>query len=148
MSDEEAKALRERPPGPRLLVGLPEGTAAGGGASTGSGDENRLRTMIQTITLPALGVPEAIRRRSANRFVEDLIRAQGKGECEVIVPFADAHSPHVPVLSLCPGVRGIQFMRKVDDEWVATGGGWMTGKDILRRFVPLIRKHASLTVKP
>jgi len=136
------------PPGPHLLAGPPGGTTAGGGASTGSSYENRVRTMVQAITLPALGVPEAIRRRSANRFVEDVIRAQGKGECTVIVPFADVHSPLVPVLSLCPGERGIQFMRKDGDEWVATAGGWMTSEDIFRQFEPLIQKHASLTVKP
>lgn len=147
LSDQEAKDL-SGPPGPRLLARPPAGTGTGGGSSAPSRYENLLRTMIQTITLPALGAPEAIQRRSQNPFVENQILAQGKGECTVIVPFADVHSPLVPVLSVCPNERGIQFMRKDGDEWVATAGGWMTGEDILRRFEPLIRKQASLTVRP
>ncbi len=39
-------------------------------------------------------------------------------------------------------------MSKNGDRWIATAGGWMTHTDILRRFEPLIRKHASLTVRP
>lgn len=147
LSDQEAKNISGLQ-GVHLLAGPPDGTANGRDAPTASADENALRTTVQTIKLPALGDPEAIRHRSANRFVDDWIRAQGKGKCTVIVPYSDVHSPLVPVLSLCPGEHGIQFMRKDGDEWIATAGGWMTNEDIVRRFEPLIRNHASLTVRP
>lgn len=66
----------------------------------------------------------------------------------MIVPFADVNSPLVPVLSICSKMRVIQFLRKNGDEWIATADGWLTNKEILRRFAPLIRKHASLIVRP
>ena len=148
LSDEEASGLIEQRDLPRLfLLELPEGHTFEDESSSGN-DENHLWTREDSITLPALGLPEAIKRRSANHFVEELIRAQGKGECTVIVPFADSHSPHVPVFSDCPGEKGIQFLRKDDDGWIATAGGWMTDRRTLRRFEPRIRKHASLTVTP
>ncbi len=109
---------------------------------------NRIQTNITTIRLPVLSLPAAALNKIKNQFVEDLIRGQGKGPCKVIVPFADKHAPLVPVLTICPGQRGIQFWRKVDDSWIATAGGWMQQQDILRRFEPRIRKYASLTVVP
>lgn len=147
-SDQEAAALGTVPREPRLILGIPEHKGGPDKAASSNSFGNRLRVSAQTITLPALGIPEAIRQRRTNRFVEDLIRSQGKGGCMVVVPFADLHSPLVPVLSLCPGRRGIQFMRKDGDSWAPTAGGWMTDDETLRRFEPLIRKHASLTIMP
>ncbi len=82
-SDEEAKAIALIGPRvPRLLLEPPEGQGTKAGPitpdSATSPYENRVRTVAATITLPDLGVPEVIRRRSANRFVENEILAQGR----------------------------------------------------------------------
>ena len=137
----------DRVSSPRLLAGT-ETTSLGASQGKEDSTEDRLITTIQVITLPRLRAPEAIRDRKVNKFVENLIRSQVGGDCTVIVPFADLHSPLVPVLSVCAESRGIQFMRKDGDEWVASVGGWVSSGEVLNHFEPLVKRHASLVVSP
>jgi hypothetical protein len=145
-SDREMRSL-DRVSSPRLLAGT-ETTSLGASQGKEDSTEDRLITTIQVITLPRLRAPEAIRDRKVNKFVENLIRSQVGGDCTVIVPFADLHSPLVPVLSVCAESRGIQFMRKDGDEWVASVGGWVSSGEVLNHFEPLVKRHASLVVSP
>ena len=148
-ANEVAKFAEWHRAGPRLLAGLPEGESTGAGSSQlGNEEEVQVRTLFRKVRLPALRLPEAIRQRAANRFVEGFVRAQAERQCSVTVPFADHHAPLVPVLYDCPGSRGIQFMRKNEETWYETAGGWMEDGITVRQLVPRIRKYASLILKP
>jgi hypothetical protein len=54
----------------------------------------------------------------------------------------------IPVLYDCLGQQGIQFMKKNEETWYETAGGWMAGGFTVRQFEPRIRKYASLILKP
>lgn len=132
VSDQEFKASR-------AWLGL---------APSKEDDVDPLETVQQTIHLPALDVPQAIRRKIENQDVENWVRSMPPGDCTVIVPYSDDRAPMVPVLFLCPQESGVQFLTKYWDHWAPTAGGWFQQKKMLQVFAPRIKKYASLILNP
>jgi hypothetical protein len=115
-------------------------------------DQFTIRTLRRKITLPAIGIPSAVKRKVSNSKAESevrkfLFKPNSRSGCTIVVPYADDRVAKLPVLVECPKNSSITIVSKRGDEWFFTHGGLVEDKSTIDRLAPHIRASASLTLR-